>query len=72
MMTKKDFELIAKTIKARADAIRAITGPERDEHSEQVALFALFCVARDLSLNIAVENPKFDRVRFLAACGVNR
>jgi len=54
-MTRKDFQLIADVIKGHTDG--------KDDH-----------VMRGFALSMVVElqkdNPRFDRVRFLEACGV--
>ena len=54
-MTRKDFQLIADVIKGHTDG--------KDDH-----------VMRGFALSMAVElnktNSRFDKVRFLKACGV--
>jgi hypothetical protein len=64
-MTKKDFELIAATLKARRidkDVPQSLvsTGMEHQWRST--------CHAFAQALSDA--HPRFDRARFLAACGV--
>ena len=54
-MTKKDFELIA----------RILASPYCAE--DQIAVRA---VAYRFADALATTNPRFDRARFLAACGV--
>ena len=56
-MTRKDY-------KAIAEAIRIARIHEQPEQS------ALPQLAEDLASIMASENPHFDRVRFLAACGL--
>lgn len=58
-MTRKDFELIA-------NAIKPLTNPL---HSDAGRLTAE-AIAKNLANALAKENPRFDRPRFLAACGV--
>ncbi len=60
-MTKKDFELIAAAV-SRASAWQPT------EHVTRA--YALQHVADELADALATTNPKFDRARFLAACGV--
>jgi hypothetical protein len=55
-MTRKDYVLIAAVIKAASDA---------PGYSERNA-FVAFALADALAL----DNPRFDRARFLTACGV--
>lgn len=60
-MSRKHFEVIAEAIKNSASSLR-----DTPEHTD-----AIGCVARSLAAVFADENPRFDRARFLAACGVN-
>lgn len=61
-MTKKDFELIAATLKAT----RASYAPHWDAN-----LFrACDDHAKAMASALASTNERFDRSRFLAACGV--
>ena len=55
-MTKKDFELIAEAIKE----ITVSDYPQ--DRKDKAQLFAAV---------LATTNPRFDRARFLSACGVN-
>ena len=60
-MTKKDYELIARNI---AQVQREFRGVEDGINAiRDVAVF----IASDLER----DNPRFDRERFLKACGVN-
>lgn len=59
-MTKKDYELIAGEIS------KSVLNNE-DSYQAEMALTYL---ARSLSTRLAEENPRFDRARFLTACGV--
>jgi hypothetical protein len=69
-MTRKDFELIAAVLStSKIGDIHPASSPEarrtwtyaRDEWRRTVDRFATMCAA---------QNPRFDRARFLAACGV--
>lgn len=65
-MTKRDYELIASVIYSRIRAARTIgSSPMRTQHEETIRF-----LARDLAIAMAFGNPRFDRARFLAACGV--
>jgi hypothetical protein len=55
-MTRKDFELIAMTLKA-----------SRIASYDKVTLDAL---ARELAERLKATNPQFNRDKFIRACGV--
>ena len=57
-MTRKDYVLLAEAIKA---AVEATDYPER--------LGALLA-ANEISHRLQQDNPRFDRVRFIKACGL--
>jgi hypothetical protein len=64
-MTKKDYILIAATINARR--------PKQNESYYGLSVAdaeTLNALARDFAINLAVDNPRFDRAKFLQACGV--
>jgi len=54
-MTRKHFNLIAAAIAAQVP---------------DVGLAAAYAIASALADDFAFENPRFDRQRFLRACGV--
>lgn len=56
-MTKKDFNLIALVIMA-----------QRNDKEESVMLDTL---ARDFARVFALQNSRFDQLRFLKACGLD-
>lgn len=59
-MTKKDYELLAKAI------------AETVEHDYVTKAHPkhIYLTARYIADSLAMDNPRFDRQRFLAACGV--
>jgi hypothetical protein len=59
-MTRKDYQLIA-------DAINL----SKWSSGNDIHLETIRTVAQDLATKLAQENPRFDRARFLTACGVN-
>jgi len=61
-MTKRHYERIARVIALRYAEAEAISDATR------VALVA--GIATDLAAIMAADNPRFDRARFLAACGI--
>lgn len=58
-MTKKHFEAVASAIRA-----------EYEDTYGEPAEEAIRSIARKLADVFASENPRFDRARFLAACGI--
>lgn len=69
-LTKKHYEQIAADFKQQLDAIAAA----KAEHylvSDQdiVAVRYLRQLAEKMALDFALDNPRFDRERFLKACG---
>ena len=62
-MTRKDYELIAAAI--HRTGMASTIGKKKT--SEQTLRLA----ATDLAATLAHDNPRFDRARFLAACGIN-
>jgi hypothetical protein len=58
-MTRKDYELIAAVFKA-----------QRTEYILEHHKYAVESAVLDMADALAAENPRFDRERFLAACGV--
>ena len=58
MMTRKDYILIAEAFKSAAEAVDY---PER--------LGALLA-ANEIAHRLERDNPRFDRARFMAACGL--
>ena len=65
--TRKHYEIIARNIKGSiADVAIAEEGsPER----RVAKINAIEMVARSLALEFERDNPRFDRTRFLVACG---
>jgi hypothetical protein len=63
-MTRKDYVLIADTIKGSMNYEQTFTNnPTRAE--------AIKFLAITLASTLEADNPRFDRIRFLNACGVN-
>ena len=57
-MTRKDYELIAKVFK------------KFPRYTDELAL-NIEVLATELGKALEQDNPRFDRARFLDACGVN-
>ena len=70
MMTRKNYETIAATFREQLDhdaegaAIGALSDAQYRERSR-----AAFQIAGTLAFRLADDNPRFDRERFLSACG---
>lgn len=64
-MTRRDFELIADAIACGVKDAQAARHIEERVHGEG----ALFSVAKGLAVRLPNTNPRFDRDRFMAACG---
>jgi len=58
-MTRKDYELIARSIFVDRESLQ-------EESQKQTADL----IARGLAEQLEAMNPRFDRARFLSACGV--
>jgi hypothetical protein len=63
-MTKKDFILIAAALKA-ARVNNSLNNPNKALYNNGVDNTVLFMASA-----LQTTNPRFDRARFLAACGV--
>ena len=62
-MTRKDYEKIAAIIKNHA--------PNGDNSMFDAGFdMAVTNIANDLAAMMAQDNPRFDRARFLKACGL--
>lgn len=66
-MTKKDYQLIATTFRSEYEMHKSNAGPVYG----QEALKALRDIAGRFANQFALNNPNFDRARFLKACGVS-
>ena len=71
-MTRKDYRLIAE---AFVPVIRVRPNdpmcPPGNDHSRSMRIGAED-IARRLADRLAEDNPRFDRSRFLTACGITR
>lgn len=66
-MTKTDYELIAESVQR---TITVTAWMEKNRVKRQAKLDALRLVASDLAGSLYGDNPKFNRDKFLVACGV--
>ena len=58
-MTRKDYNSISAAVK---DSVK--------ETTELKAAYALKYLAERLAVIMAADNPRFDKAKFMAACGV--
>jgi hypothetical protein len=65
-MTRKDYELIAATLKDEIETARHLARTI----DEETAVGALENLALHFARALATTNPRFDGHRFIAACGV--
>lgn len=70
-MTKRDFEAIAAAIRAARNECAAphYTTPDHGAGFDDGASAAACAVAGAVADYCATVNPRFDRARFMAACG---
>ena len=62
-MTRKDYVLIADAIKTQIEL--------STKYEEEESRAGAQNIAYDLAWKLSEDNPRFDRDRFLVACGVN-
>lgn len=58
-MTRKDYELIARVLR------------DKHERWDATGQMAVRAIAEAFATELATTNPRFDRARFLKACGVD-
>lgn len=67
-MTRKDYVLIAETLRELlADIDRESPGMREVLRGERMGVAS---VARRLAEQLRQDNPRFDRTRFIEACGL--
>jgi len=64
-MTKKDYELIAEAIAYAAELTKMLGGIEEETRDRVISL-----IANKLASGLEMDNARFNRELFLAACGV--
>lgn len=69
-MTKKDYELIASAFKKDVDFLNETIEKQVKNRTFKDALSNVRTMANTMATVLEVDNPKFDRDRFLKACGV--
>ena len=71
-MSKKDYEVIAKAIREQADiAAWQKANPDKWDGNEPFGRrMAVIQIATAVADVMEADNPRFDRNRFMTACGV--
>lgn len=70
-LSNKHYEMIARETKSQVDAYRTVIQQDHNTsaHTANECINALCVLMVALCDNFAAENPRFDRKRFLTACG---
>ena len=61
-MTRKDYVLLASAIKPEIEFCK--------EHKYNDALHHLEALVQKMVYKLELDNPRFDRAKFLTACGI--
>ena len=61
-MSKKDYVAIAAAVRSHLEPAKTRIGSD--------GYAAIVCLALSLADTFAADNPRFDRSRFYAACGI--
>ena len=74
-MTKKDYELLAKRFKWELEyhrmMINGITTHQSQIDHAKSSIIAIHSLVNDLADDLSQDNPRFNRAKFLQACGYN-
>lgn len=65
-MSRKHFQALADAVKRAADRIETLDVGRSDSRIIREI------IADEMALTLLTENPRFDRSRFLDACGVKQ
>lgn len=72
-MTRKDFELIARVLKDSRPAAKELNDDNVKEAARQHAKNAqVDFVSIAFAVELAKQNPRFDKDKFYTACGTSR
>lgn len=67
MMSRRHYDLVAACVKQQRTECGRIFGESNREAARQ----GIRMVAEAFALEASLDNPRFDRKRFMAACGFN-
>jgi hypothetical protein len=65
-MTRKDYVMIAESIAYASELTKIMGGIDEETRDRVISL-----VANKIASGLEMDNSRFDRARFLDACGVN-
>lgn len=69
-ITRKDFELIASVLGGYREHLLNLPVADLALDNTGLAVSIVEDIALDFALTLTAQNPRFDRERFLKACGV--
>ena len=69
MFTRKTFEAVASTLSRHLDAVSAVQATVGASPTLSASHQTIFDLAEDFATLFANSNPRFDRTKFLSACG---
>ncbi len=69
-MTKKDYELVAMVIKGQLENNNLLESMGWTPKDRRLSEAVVEDLAHFMAYHLKKQNPKFDRIRFLKACGV--
>jgi len=70
-MTKKNYQEFASMIKHRLAHAGTEDPAEHYMQSYQsVAICEIIAIANEMAVVFQIDNPRFDKIKFLTACGV--
>ena len=70
-MTKQDYELIAAVYAHALGEAARFTAQNPSDAAGHAVYAAHVRTAQDMALMLATQNPRFNKARFLTACGVS-
>ena len=62
-MTRKDYELLARVVKRERDSWN-------ENNANPIAIDTCYRFGEGLAYELEKDNPRFDRAKFLKACGL--
>ena len=65
-MTRKDYVIIAESIANATELTKILGGIDEETRDRVISL-----IANKIASGLEMDNSRFDRDRFLTACGVN-
>ena len=66
-MTKKDYELIARVLKDQLESCFTHV----NKQIGTIEAYSVECVVKQLTKELEQDNPRFNRQKFMKACGLD-